>query len=154
MKQLLILGAIVLAVAGMMWLALDAYEGRGKKSDSSVFADDMDSGSHKDGHIITTKSGLKYVEIKIGAGKTAKPGDAVIVHYTGTFPDGKKFDSSRDRKDPFPFTIGKSARHQGLARRGRRDERRRQTHPHHPPRPRLRPRWPTPRHPAQCNVAL
>jgi FKBP-type peptidyl-prolyl cis-trans isomerase len=57
--------------------------------------------------IITTKSGLKYVEQKVGDGKTAKAGDTVDVHYTGTLTNGKKFDSSRDRNEPFTFDLGK-----------------------------------------------
>jgi len=56
--------------------------------------------------VITTKSGLKYTEDKVGTGKEAKAGDTVEVHYTGWLKDGKKFDSSRDRNRPFSFPLG------------------------------------------------
>jgi peptidylprolyl isomerase len=55
---------------------------------------------------VTTPSGLKYVEIAEGAGDTPKKGQTVTVHYTGTLESGTKFDSSRDRNDPFEFQIG------------------------------------------------
>ena len=55
---------------------------------------------------VTTDSGLKYVELKEGNGATPKTGQTVVVHYTGTLEDGKKFDSSRDRNSPFQFKIG------------------------------------------------
>jgi FKBP-type peptidyl-prolyl cis-trans isomerase len=56
--------------------------------------------------IITTPSGLKYTVIKAGKGATPKKGQQVFVHYTGTLTNGKKFDSSRDRGQPFSFTVG------------------------------------------------
>ena len=61
-----------------------------------------------DENIITTPSGLKYVEIVEGTGETPKTGQTVIVHYTGTLEDGRKFDSSRDRNQPFDFPLGMS----------------------------------------------
>jgi FKBP-type peptidyl-prolyl cis-trans isomerase FkpA len=54
----------------------------------------------------TTKSGLQYWELKKGAGAVAKSGDQVKVHYTGWLTDGKKFDSSVDRNEPFDFKLG------------------------------------------------
>jgi FKBP-type peptidyl-prolyl cis-trans isomerase len=60
----------------------------------------------KEAKVITTKSGLKYVELKEGTGDAAKAGDQVSVHYTGWLKDGKKFDSSVDRGEPFGFKLG------------------------------------------------
>ena len=45
-------------------------------------------------------------EIQVGSGPEAKNGNTVNVHYTGYLIDGKKFDSSLDRGQPFTFTIG------------------------------------------------
>ena len=56
--------------------------------------------------IISTDSGLQYVEIQEGTGAIPKAGQTVIVHYTGTLTDGSKFDSSRDRNQPFSFKLG------------------------------------------------
>jgi ketosteroid isomerase-like protein len=55
---------------------------------------------------ITTPSGLKYIDEVEGEGESPKPGQMVAVHYTGTLENGTKFDSSRDRGQPFTFQIG------------------------------------------------
>ena len=55
---------------------------------------------------ITTASGLQYEEITIGSGATATAGYLVSVHYTGWLTDGTKFDSSKDRNEPFGFPLG------------------------------------------------
>lgn len=58
------------------------------------------------GKPVTTKSGLKYYDLKVGTGAAAKDGQTVSVHYTGWLTNGKKFDSSVDRGQPFQFTLG------------------------------------------------
>ena len=57
---------------------------------------------------ITTQSGLQYLDITLGNGVAAKAGQPVTVHYTGWLTDGSKFDSSKDRNDPFQFNLGAS----------------------------------------------
>ena len=53
-----------------------------------------------------TPSGLAYEDKKVGTGAAATSGKTVSVHYTGWLPDGTKFDSSRDRNEPFDFPLG------------------------------------------------
>src|SRR4051812_26848326 len=65
----------------------------------------------KEGDTVTTTSGLKYQDTKVGDGAEAKAGNTVVVHYTGWLTadgttKGKKFDSSVDRGQPFDFKLG------------------------------------------------
>jgi FKBP-type peptidyl-prolyl cis-trans isomerase FkpA len=55
---------------------------------------------------ITTDSGLKYEDLTEGTGEEALKGAHVSVHYTGWLTDGQKFDSSKDRNEPFSFPLG------------------------------------------------
>lgn len=61
----------------------------------------------------TTASGLQYEDTRVGDGPEARAGRDVKVHYTGWLQDpaqpsgrGRKFDSSRDRNEPFEFSLG------------------------------------------------
>ncbi|MCA0425908.1 MAG: FKBP-type peptidyl-prolyl cis-trans isomerase [Bacteroidetes bacterium] len=54
----------------------------------------------------TTASGLKYRVTELGKGKQVEAGDKVTVHYTGKLTNGTKFDSSKDRNQPFSFKVG------------------------------------------------
>ena len=60
----------------------------------------------KEEKVVTKPSGLQYVDLKEGTGEEAKAGNRVSVHYTGWLKDGKKFDSSLDRNQPFQFQLG------------------------------------------------
>jgi peptidylprolyl isomerase len=68
------------------------------------------------GKIMTTASGLKIIDVKVGTGATCHPGQTCVMHYTGWLYEngekGKKFDSSVDRGQPFEFPLGK---HQVIA---------------------------------------
>ena len=59
-----------------------------------------------EGKEVTTSSGLQYIDLKAGTGATAQAGQTVTVHYTGWLENGKKFDSSIDRGQPFSFPLG------------------------------------------------
>ncbi|OQY66686.1 MAG: peptidylprolyl isomerase [Polyangiaceae bacterium UTPRO1] len=55
----------------------------------------------------TAPSGLQYVDLKVGTGASPQTGQTAVVHYTGWLVDGKKFDSSKDRGQPFSFALGR-----------------------------------------------
>ncbi|NIN12874.1 MAG: FKBP-type peptidyl-prolyl cis-trans isomerase, partial [Gemmatimonadales bacterium] len=56
--------------------------------------------------MIAKESGLRYIDIKEGEGNAAAAGQTAVVHYTGWLVNGKKFDSSVDRGQPFKFPLG------------------------------------------------
>jgi FKBP-type peptidyl-prolyl cis-trans isomerase len=56
--------------------------------------------------VITLPDGLKYINLKVGDGELATAKSTVRVHYTGWLSSGQKFDSSRDRGQPFDVTLG------------------------------------------------
>src|SRR5262245_23637567 len=67
-------------------------------------AQDKDKGKVKEKKV--GDAVLKYEDLKEGTGDEAKKGDNVEVHYTGWLTNGKKFDSSLDRKESFRFKLG------------------------------------------------
>jgi FKBP-type peptidyl-prolyl cis-trans isomerase len=81
-------------------MLLITYSTSGQATDMK--ASDKSGGTHE----MTTDSGLKYTDIVVGNGREAALGDTATVHYTGWLTDGKKFDSSVDRKEPFSFRVG------------------------------------------------
>mgnify|MGYP001571684644 CR=1 FL=1 len=57
--------------------------------------------------VVTTASGLQYVDLVAGTGAVPAAGATVRVHYTGWLEDGTKFDSSLDRREPLAFPVGR-----------------------------------------------
>jgi len=85
----------------------DAQKSGNTKSSGSAPAGKAEAGPTKvSGDPVTSPSGLKYWEIKKGAGALAVKGKTVKVHYTGWLVDGKEFDSSRDLGEPIEFGLG------------------------------------------------
>src|ERR1700687_4005773 len=94
-------------VVGLLSLSLWA-----QTNESSVTGPQSESTAGRTGPTKVTGAptskpdGLQYWDIKLGDGKTAAKGSVVTVDYTGWLKNGTKFDSSRDRGQPFSFTLG------------------------------------------------
>ena len=94
---------LVLLLFGLLVVAFGC--GNNDKSNAAN-APSTSSPMKVNGQPTTTPSGLQYWDIVVGTGGTAGAGTAVKVHYTGFLTTGEKFDSSRDRGEPFSFSLG------------------------------------------------
>jgi FKBP-type peptidyl-prolyl cis-trans isomerase FkpA len=101
MKKYLLLPLILAVGIGILVLITSESPGTGKDAQADTFPN-----KDEDGYV-TTDAGLRYKDVKVGEGKEAKTGDRVVVYYTGWLTDGTKFDSARDRKEPYELTIGR-----------------------------------------------
>lgn len=86
-------GALLLLGAGMVYFVPPS----GKPQENSEETKDVNS---------AREPMLQKEDILVGTGAEAKRGDTISVHYVGTLADGTKFDSSRDREQPFTFILG------------------------------------------------
>jgi len=97
-------------LAATLFVALGVTSGCGSSDKSSApaaaSAPSTSAPMKVTGSPTTTPSGLQYWDIVVGNGATAKPGIMVKVHYSGFLTNGQKFDSSRDRGQPFIFPLG------------------------------------------------
>jgi FKBP-type peptidyl-prolyl cis-trans isomerase len=92
--------------AAIVALALPAALAADEKTPAAPAAKEPAMAAAAEEKVVQTASGLRYVDLAIGAGAEAKAGDRVAVHYTGWLDDGTKFDSSVDRGTPFGFPLG------------------------------------------------
>ena len=68
-------------------------------------ADEVAAAAAKEAGAVVTASGLVYRSLKDGSGASPTASDKVKVHYRGTFPDGREFDSSYKRNEAIEFPL-------------------------------------------------
>ena len=100
---------VALAILGLAVVVTAQNETAAKKSGAKKAASapaDTSGPTKVSGTPKKLPDGLEYWDIKLGNGPVAESGHKVKVHYTGWLTNGKKFDSSVDRKEPFEFQLG------------------------------------------------
>ena len=102
MKRIIVLVAIIALAAA----PLVAQQAPAKDAQAGKAAPATKATKAAEPAPVVTPSGLKYWDLKVGTGAEAVKGKTVRVHYTGWLTNGKKFDSSLDRGEPFEFRIG------------------------------------------------
>ena len=95
---------VVLSVGAMSQIFSSSAQAQTNAPAPAVASPEKDKDTGKP--IITTPSGLKYVDLVVGTGAAVKTGDQIAVNYEGKLIDGTKFDSSYDRGQPIVFVLG------------------------------------------------
>jgi len=102
----LVLVIVVLAGAAFLFAQTKKTDNAAPAATPSPAAAKRNGPDDISGKPKSTPSGVQYWDTKVGTGKEATAGRKVSVHYTGWLTNGKKFDSSRDRDEPFDFVLG------------------------------------------------
>lgn len=87
---------IIIALGGIFYISLNNKNTKNMQQENQQSALSFDI------------QGMKVEILKEGTGEGAKAGDNIVVNYVGTLLDGTKFDSSIDRNQPFPYTLGQN----------------------------------------------
>jgi FKBP-type peptidyl-prolyl cis-trans isomerase len=99
-QEWITLGVGLVVIIGLILFNSEAL------SSNNLLSTSMDNQSPQAQNDSTTPSQLQITDQQVGTGKEAVNGSTVSVHYTGTFANGQKFDSSRDRGEPITFKLG------------------------------------------------
>lgn len=105
-KYIIFIVVAVLIVIGAMMYKPSAPEGAAGTMEQGSINEPAPGTVGRDTNVITNPMGLIIEDVKVGTGDEAKPGALITVHYVGTLDNGTKFDSSRDRGEPFQFPLG------------------------------------------------